>query len=238
MRIERKFISNYLSTLKYKSGKDSVFIALGLCVLFSWQYWNPEFTFSDKLAASYNSVINKGEFWRLFTTSFVHADLKHLLSNSFMLSLLIYFVTSFFGPFISVLLSFVVATITNLFVINIYGGDVNLVGASGVVFYLWGFWMILYMFLQRHYSIINRSLRMGAVFLILLIPNEYQPSTSYLAHYIGFGVGIVVGGLYFLIYRKKLLGAEKWSVREVSDELTDLDIIALNHPIEEEVFKN
>ena len=238
MRIEKKFVSNYLSTMNYKWGKDSVFIVLGLCIFFSWLYWNPEMKLSNQLAASHSSVIDKGEYWRLFTTSFVHADLKHLLSNSFMLSLLVYFVSSFYGSIISVVLSFVVATITNFIVIKTYGGEINLVGASGVVYYLWGFWMILYMFLQRHYSIINRSLRMGAVFLILLIPNEYQPSTSYLAHYIGFGVGIVVGGLYFLIYKNKLLKAEKWSVRQVSDELTDLDIIALNHPIEEEVFKN
>ena len=234
MVIKRIFQGNFLSKPHFKKGKDSALIVMGLCILASWFHWNPNVFFGNNLAANYTAVFNHGEYWRLFTTSFVHGDLKHLLSNSFMLSILIYFVSSFFGPFISIVLSFLVAALTNLFVIQIYGGEVNLVGASGVVFYLWGFWMVLYMFLQRHYSILNRSLRMGAVFLILLIPNEYQPHTSYLAHYIGFAIGVLTGTLFFLINKSKLISFEKWKIKEVSEELTDLDMIALSYEEEEE----
>lgn len=215
-------------------GKDYALIVLGLCLLISWLHWNPNVFLGHKLSANFNSVVKEGEYWRLFTTSFVHGDLKHLLSNSFMLSILIYFVSSFFGPIISIILSFLIAAVTNLFVIQIYGGDINLVGASGVVFYLWGFWMVLYMFLQRHYSIFNRSLRMGAVFLILLIPNEYQPHTSYLAHYIGFLIGVITGGFYYIFNRSSLHSFEKYRIIQESEELSDFDLLALNYPKDEE----
>lgn len=229
MAIKKIFQSNFLSKPHFKKGKDSALIVLGLCILASWFHWNPDVFFGNNLAANYTAVIKNGEYWRLFTTSFVHGDLKHLLSNSFMLSILIYFVSSFYGPFISIILSFLVAALTNLFVIQIYGGEVYLVGASGVVFYLWGFWMVLYMFLQRHYSLLNRILRMGAVFLILLIPNEYQPHTSYFAHYIGFAIGVFTGGIFFLINRSNLIRFEKWKIKEINEELTDLDMIALSY---------
>jgi rhomboid protease GluP len=232
MRIETKFVKNYLSRAPFSKGIESVLIVLGFCLLTSWFYWNPALELSKYLSASYSSVIDKGEYWRLFTTSFVHADLKHLLSNSLMLGFLTYFVASFYGGIVSVILSFVVATITNFIVLKVYGGSITLVGASGVVYYLWGFWMILYMFLQRQHSLISRSLRMGAVFLVLLVPTEYQPNTSYLAHYIGFVVGLVVGGSYYFFNKSKLLKAEVWEVKEVSDELTDLDVIALTYPTE------
>jgi rhomboid protease GluP len=194
-------------------------------------HWSPVFSFSDKLVASYQTVVEQGELWRLFTTTFVHADLNHLLSNSLMLSLLVYFVSSFFGSFISIGLSFIVAMLTNYFVIDM--NSVSLVGASGVVYYLWGFWMILYIFIQRHLSIIQRVLRMGTVFLVLLVPTQFQPSTSYLAHYTGFAFGVIAGGMYYFIFKDKLHSAEVWSIREVSDELTELDELALSYPIED-----
>lgn len=230
MTLERKFIRNFLSKGTSSKGKYSVFVILSLCLFASGHYWNDTHNISSFLTASYSSVVTKGEYWRLFTTSFVHADLKHLLSNSLMLSFLIYYVTSFYGSFISLFLSFAMATITNFIVLEFYGGSTTLVGASGVVYYLWGFWMILYMFLQTQLSLISRSLRVGSVFLILLVPTEYQPNTSYLAHYIGFALGMVIGLIYYLLNHSRLHQAEQWSVKEISDELTELDVIALNYP--------
>ena len=233
LKIEKKFKSNYLTKPKYSYGVEAVISILSLCLLASWLYWNHSLFLAQKIAASYKSVIENHEYWRLFTTTFVHADLKHLLSNSMMLSILIYFVSSFYGNLVAIGLSFIVAIFTNLSVVMIYGGEINLVGASGVVFYLWGFWMILYIFLQSHKSLKGRLLRMGAVFLILLIPTEYQPRTSYLAHYIGFGLGVLTGGIYYLINAKKLKAAEKWDEIEISEELSELDEIALSYDKEE-----
>jgi rhomboid protease GluP len=143
MRIETKFVKNYLSKSKFSYGVESVIIVLGLCLVASLLYWNPLLGVSKSIAASYSSVLDGGEYWRLFTTSFVHGGIEHLLSNSLMLCFLTYFVSTYYGSFIGVILSFIVAMITNLIVLNFYGGSTSLVGASGVVYYHWGFWMII-----------------------------------------------------------------------------------------------
>lgn len=225
MRIETKFVQNYLSKSKFSYGIESVIIVLGLCLTASLLYWNPHLGVSKLLAASYSTVL-EGEYWRLFTTSFVHGGIEHLLSNSLMLCFLTYY-----GSFIGIIVSFFMAMITNLIVLKIYGGSTSLVGASGVVYYLWGFWMILYMFVQTQYSLIGRSLRMGAVFLVLLVPTEYQPTTSYLAHGVGFILGVLVGLIYYGFNRSRFKAFEVWDVKEVSDELSDLDLQALTYPL-------
>lgn len=235
MKVETHFIQNYLSKPTFSKGKESVILVLGLCLLASCAYWNPSLGYSHQLSASHTSAVESRQYWRLFTTSFVHADLKHLLSNSLMLGFLTYFITSFYGVFISIGLSFTVAIISNFLVLSLYDSSTTLVGASGVVYYLWGFWMVLYLLLQRQYSLVNRFLRMGAVFLVLLVPTEYQKNTSYLTHYVGFGLGFVIGGGYYLLNKSKLLKSEVWRVKEVTDELTELDVIALTYLKDEDL---
>lgn len=237
MRTETRFVQNYLSKPKFSHGIESVILVLGLCLSASILYWNPQLGMSKYLAASYDTVM-QGDYWRLFSTSFVHGGIEHLLSNSLMLSFLTYFVCSFYGSFIGVIVSFVVSMITNLVVLNVYEGSTYLVGASGVVYYLWGFWMILYMLVQTQFSLIGRSLRMGAVFLVLLVPTDYQPKTSYLAHAVGFGLGIVAGLIYYVLNLSKFKEAELWDIKEVIDEFSELDIQALTYPLSADEVKS
>ncbi len=233
MHIERKFIRNYLSKPRFSYGVAAAFLVLCLCAVACLFYWNPQSPISNELAASYDLIATKHEFWRLFTTTFIHGDFAHLLSNSLMLYILLYFVTSYYGGCISVIVSFSLAMLTNYIVLLSYGGETVLVGASGVVYYLWGFWMVLYLFIQRQYSISNRLLRMGGVFLIILIPSEFQPNTSYLAHGVGFGLGVGLGFIYYLFNREKIHQAEVWKTNFISDELSALDEIALSYPAED-----
>ena len=85
MNIEKKFVRNYLSKQKFNSGKISAFFILTLCLVLSMFYWDSSFFISNYLSASRDQVFNLGEYWRLFTTSFVHGDIEHLMSNSLML---------------------------------------------------------------------------------------------------------------------------------------------------------
>lgn len=229
MIIKKEFIKNYLTNPHYKNGITTSFFLLSLCLIFSLFYWDASQDIYKYLSANYNNVFGKNEYWRLLTTTLVHANLKHLLSNSLMLYILTYFVTSFYGSFISIFVSLLASMITNGIVLTIYRGDITLVGASGVVYYLWGFWLILYMLLQRHLSLTRRILQVGTVFLVLLIPTEFSPSTSYLAHYVGFLIGIFFGLIYYILKRKTLLASEKWKITYESDALSELDEIALNY---------
>lgn len=215
MEVEKKFKENFLTHRKNKKGKTTSFLVLGICFVMSQFYWDKSYEISKFLSASKDLVFVNGEYWRLFTTSFVHGDIGHLLSNSLMLFILTYFVTSFYGLFVSVILSFTMGMVTNYFVISQYDVNTTLVGASGIVYYLWGFWMMLYICIEKQTSLIKRFIRVGGVFLILLIPTTYSPTTSYLAHYIGYALGMVIGFIYYFLNYKNISQYEKWDYRIV-----------------------
>lgn len=208
-------MSNYLSKPKFKYGKLVSFFMVTLCFLFSQFHWNGQFI-SDT-GASYANAIEAGEFWRLFTTLFVHGDMGHLLSNLLMLFILSYFVAAFFGELKTIIISVTLGALTNFVVLNLYEPQVTLVGASGIVYLLWGFWLIHYLCIQTQMSLVSRLLRVGAIFFILLIPTTYSPQTSYLAHYVGFSLGLIAGFLHFWLNRQRIKLAEQWDVRVVFD---------------------
>jgi rhomboid protease GluP len=160
----------------------------------------------EYLAASPRKVFEAKEYWRLFTSSIIHADLSHFLSNSFMLSIMGYFVSYHYGPLVFPLLAFLSGILINLIVIWGYPPEVSLVGASGVVYWLWGFWLVLYFGIQRHETI---------------IPSEFSPQVSYYAHAVGFVLGVLIGMTYFLFNRKRFFASEVWreQVNYVDEEL-------------------
>jgi rhomboid protease GluP len=217
MIIEKKFKENFLTHFRYQKGHWGAIIVIMLCYVLSWMYWSSNQEISTILNANFKSVFINGEYWRLITTSFIHADLEHLLANTAMLIVLTYLVTSYYGILISVVLSFVVGIFINAITILIYGGEVSLVGASGIIYFLWGFSLILYLNISRHLHIIKRSIRVIGIFLILLVPTAYNPSTSYLAHYIGFILGVIIGLIYFYKNKQIIQSFDKWEYYLVED---------------------
>lgn len=217
MEVEKRFIRNYLTKQKFNYGKLTSFFVLSLCFVLSLFYWDSSIEISKFLSASKEQVFTNKEYWRLFTTSFVHGDIEHLMSNSLMLFILTYFVTAFYGGLVSMGLAYFMGVGINYFVISQYVQNTTLVGASGVIYFLWGFWLIMYVCISKQMPLISRLLRIGGIFLILLVPTTYSPSTSYLAHYFGFVLGFASGLIYYLFNRKKILGFEFWEYRVIED---------------------
>lgn len=227
MAVEKVFVRNFLSKPKGQYGKLAAFIGLALCVLLSHLYWNYP-PLSAFLSASPNQVFVQGEYWRLFSTSFIHGDMDHLLSNSLMLFILTYFVSSFYGIKMAPVLSFIAGGLINFLTLKLYSSETTLVGASGVVYYLWGFWLVLYLHIERQTSLIRRILRVGAIFFILLVPTSYSPQTSYSAHFIGLLVGIIVGFIYYWINRTSLTAQEVYTYKEIPEFEDNEDYEQLN----------
>ena len=178
-------------------------------------YWDTSYSISNYLSASPNLVFEKGQYWRLLTTTFIHGDIHHLMSNSLMLFILTYFVTAFFGLKISIILSYAMGILINAIVISQYSSETTLVGASGIVYFLWGFWMAMFIGISKQLTIFQRLIRVGGIFLILLVPTTYSPTTSYLAHYIGYIIGIISGFICYIIKRKEFANYEFWEYRVV-----------------------
>ncbi len=217
MRLKTKFIRNFLSKEQYKSGKLYAIFIVFLCVFASHLYWNSGL--KDLLAASTTAIFQNHEYWRLITSTFIHGDLEHLLSNSLMLFILSYFVAAFYGARLCFFLSLISGVLINFSVLGIKGGEMSLVGASGVVYFLWGFWLSLYLKLQTQYNLKGRLLRVGAITLILLVPTSYAPNVSYMAHFLGLVYGLFLGEVYFQLNKKHLTSFEDWEVKINLEEL-------------------
>jgi rhomboid protease GluP len=200
MKLVYKLKDNYLSHSHYKNALLWSLIPITLIVVISNMHWlHVEWT---QLLYAKKSLVDSGEWWRVFTTSFLHADIGHLLSNLLMYFILTYFLYSYFGSFLSIFFPIILGGVINLLTLNYYTTDTTLVGASGIVYYLWGFWLVLFYFLQKKYTRIGRSLRVGAIFLVLLVPTKFEPQTSYFAHYAGFAIGITFGLSYYFIRKR------------------------------------
>lgn len=213
MKEDNLFISNYLSRVRFKGGKVFAAFFILVCYFMSQIYWN--YPIGELLYASKENVFESREWWRLLSSTFIHGDLGHLLANSLMLFILALVTVSFYGHLFTATFIGFTGIATNYLTLMSHSKNLSLVGASGVLFSLWGFWLIMYFFIERQKSFMGRVLRIGAVFLVLLVPSSYDPQTSYRAHYIGFFIGVVLGSLYFLIKQDYLRSFELWEPKPV-----------------------
>ena len=172
-------------------------ISVWVCVLFSVEYWRDIVGVSHLLAGSGASIFGDGEWWRLATTMFVHADTLHLAANAVALALLSYLVYGYFGSVAYPVLTFLAGILVNAVAILTYPPQVTLVGISGVVFILAGFWLASFFLIERRHSVAQRLLRCFGFSLIMLIPATVEPTISYRTHLIGALVGILFGMAHF-----------------------------------------
>ena len=158
--IGKKLTHNILSRRPQSNAWSWILVTLISCYLMSYLYWNFNPGIGQYFSASPQKVFEAKEYWRLFTSSFIHADMAHFLSNSLMLTVMGYFVNYHYGSLIYPLFGFVSGIFINLYVIWNFSPNSTLVGASGVVHYLWGFWFITYVFNSDQYllqSSLNES---------------------------------------------------------------------------------
>ncbi len=169
------------------------------------------------MAANKTQVFDQHQYWRLWSTLFAHADEKHLLSNSFLFFILGSFMTGYFTSWNFPVMALFFGGVTNWIVLRGMPPETNLIGMSGVVFWLGGAWLILYFLIERRKSLYQRTLRAIGVGLLLFFPAEaFDPSISYKSHLVGFSLGLAWGLIYFLLNRRRLRKAETY--RLVLDE--------------------
>jgi rhomboid protease GluP len=171
------------------------------------------------MAASYESVYIKGEWWRLWTTLFAHGDAGHLAANTFLFFILGFFLYGYFGARLFPWAALFWGGLINLAVLPTYPQQTNLIGMSGVVYWLGGAWLVLYFGLSRQKNLTQRWLRTLGVAILIFMPAEtFEVTTSYRTHFVGFALGLVAGGWHFFAHRKLFRTKE---VRETIVEEVD-----------------
>ncbi len=199
--------------LSRKPKRGSPWVALAsilLLLVVSLAYWLNLFGIAPFLPAVSEKVHQDGEVWRLLTSIGTHADFRHFVSNGIAFGVLSFLLYGYFGGMVYPVLTWTLGVLVTGLSLATYPPTTHLVGASGVVYLMAGFWLTMYLCIERSLSPGKRLFRAIGFSLIVLAPTVWDPSVSYRTHGIGFAVGVVFGVIYFLKKKNALRRAERF----------------------------
>lgn len=196
--------------LSHKIGLDSKIIGvLSVLILVGLHFLDHRF-----FMANGNLVFTQGEYWRAFLSSLIHADYKHLGTNSAYFLILSVLLHNYFGNFIFPFLSILMGFVINLVTLYFYPPQTYLLGISGVVYFMGAFWLAMYVLIERGRPLHHRIIMALGMFLIFFAPHAViEEDVSYLAHGVGFVLGLIFGVIMFWIRREEIQSEEVWRER-------------------------
>jgi len=141
--------------------------------------------------------VAKGEWWRLFTAVWLHADLGHLATNGAFGCLLLGLAMRRYGTGVGLLAAYVAGVAGNLTSWLIHGEGHGSLGASGMVMGALGLVAVQSFDLLRRSS--RHALRFAVVGvaagIMLFVLLGLSPGTDVSAHFGGFVAGLILGSL-------------------------------------------
>ena len=167
------------------------------------------------LAATPHHVFAEQQYWRLITTIAVHADLQHVLSNAIFFTFFAYLLYGYFGFWMYPVSVAVFGALINYCSLLTYPANVQLVGASGVVYLMAGFWLTVYVLIERTRPPRKRLLQAVGIGLIVLIPTNLPPGVSHRTHAIGCALGILAAVGYFQVRKDQIRALETVEIEAV-----------------------
>jgi hypothetical protein len=81
-----------------------------------------------------------------------------------------------------------------------------------------GFWLTMYLLVERSVGPGKRILRVVCLALLVLLPSTFQANVSYRTHAIGLGLGVVSALVYFQRNRESIRAAEVVELEEPFDD--------------------
>lgn len=204
---------NWLTRKPDPNAFFAALFATALLALGSFFYWSGWAHSGEWMTGIPEKVFRAHEYWRPWTALFAHADLGHLLSNSVLFFAFAYLLYGHFGLVAFPLAPLVLGGITNLAVLATLPPQAELLGVSGVVYWMGAAWLTLYLCLERRDRWTHRVIKVMGVGAVLFIPDTFRIEVSYLSHFVGFLLGIVWAYFYFRINRARFRQAEVIEVR-------------------------
>jgi rhomboid protease GluP len=152
-----------------------------------------------------NFLVENGEWWRIFSAMFLHANFSHVFFNMFSLFL--------FGPelekiagkarFITIyLLSGIVG---NMATYLLYESSYGSLGASGAIFGIFGAFGALVYYTRRTMPMLRKLIL--PIIIISVIMTFLQPDVNVYAHLGGLVTGFLLGLIY--LHPKRILSWRK-----------------------------
>ena len=169
------------------------------------------------LAASQHQVVGEQEYWRLLTTTAIHADLTHFLSNTILFAFFSFLLYGYFGFWVFPVAALALGSLTNYLSLLTYPENTQLIGASGLVYLMAGFWLTTYVLVERSHPLKKRILVAMGIALIVLVPSSLSPGVSYRTHAIGCGIGVIAALGYFQARKEQIRSLETFHIEEVDE---------------------
>jgi rhomboid protease GluP len=164
-----------------------------LNILFYW--WSEARADLRTLGMMDGSALAHGEWWRLFTGTWLHADIAHLVTNMVFGFLFLGLVMGRYGPGVGVLAAYLAGVGGNLFAWWVYGENHLSLGASGVVTGALGLLAVQSAtLLKRRNATTFRLFAAGITGgLLLFVLLGFSPESDVVAHAGGFICGLLLG---------------------------------------------
>jgi membrane associated rhomboid family serine protease len=194
-----------------RGGREATWLLILICLVVF-----PFGLADDSLACSFNNVFILGRWWTIFTAIFVHGSILHLLGNMVFLLLFGRALESYIGAQKLLAVFFIGGSLSMLLSIFYYPPDLPCVGASGAIctilatvmlFNPWRLSFLLFMF-PMPLGVAGFTfllLNLGGFFMDRYSAPANGMHVAYLAHLIGFLIGIGFGILLSPDWKKNLL---------------------------------
>ena len=169
----------------------------------------------DNLAQQRDLIIRFGQYYRIFSAMWVHADLTHLLSNMLFLVIFGLLVENRYSIFQYLIIYFVSGLLGNLVSLISLPPTVLSLGASGCIFGLMGAYYISFISYDKKfilYAIISSMIMVG--FSIGTNVNSW-------AHLFGAIGGLLLGWIFTQYNKRKLPRLQNPDVDKEKSEIED-----------------
>lgn len=206
---DTRMIANWLT----RKPNDSAYFVTAIMAVFLWTLsfaYLAASSWTSWMPATATKVFSEHEYWRLWTTLFAHGDLAHLLSNWLLFLPLAYLLNGYFGTLFFPFAGLFIGGLINIIVLKTLGSETNLIGISGVVYWMGAAWLTLYYLIDRRRSHLRRLAIAIGIALVLFFPETYKPEVSYLSHFLGFVTGVASALLYFVFNKNKIEAADEY----------------------------
>lgn len=142
-----------------------------------------------------NAALNQGAWWRLFTATWLHADLAHLAGNLVFGFLFLGLVMGRYGPGLGLLAAYLAGVAGNALTWLVYDQTHRGLGASGVVTGALGLLAVQYLPNLRRRNPNTFKLFAGGIFagILLFLLLGTSPDSDVVAHFGGFAGGLTLG---------------------------------------------
>src|SRR5699024_6156316 len=148
--------------------------------------------FTNQLGLTHFDVV-QGEYYRLISSAFLHANVEHFLFNIFALYILGKFVESIYSH-VHILITFIVTALLSNVVSLTFITDSLSLGASGAVYGLLGV-LVIFMLINRK---INTKLivQIALIFIVISVISSLFSNVNHYAHVGGLIYGLMLGVLF------------------------------------------